>query len=92
MIARFWEQAKPLLAGCVMWALLVEGIGSWRAGHWLNADEFTATEDGTLRAFGGGLAWLALWPFEVLGTAGGLIVWSLIYVALWRLNRRLKGA
>jgi hypothetical protein len=86
------EQIKGLLAACVVFALLVEAVGSWRAGHWLNADEFTAAEDGAMRAFGAGLAWLALWPFEALGTAGGLIVWFLIYVALWRLHRRLKGA
>lgn len=86
------KQIKPLLAASVVFALLIEGVGSWRAGHLLNVDEWIAAEDGAMRAFGAGLAWLALWPFEALGTAGGLIVWCLIYVALWRLHRRLKGA
>ncbi len=67
MIARIWERAKPLLAGCVMWALLVEGVGSSRAGHLLNADEFVAAEDSAVATFETGLCRAVLLPFG--GTA-----------------------
>jgi hypothetical protein len=59
MMGRFWEWAKPKLAVCVIWALLVEGVGSWRAAHLLNADEFIAAEDAAVYAAMDGLYWLA---------------------------------
>jgi hypothetical protein len=68
MRERLWERAKPMLAGCVMWALLVEGVGSWRAGHWLNADEWVAAEDSAVANFGTGVCRAVLLPFG--GTAG----------------------
>jgi hypothetical protein len=54
-----WNWAKPLLAVCVIFGLLIESLGSWRAGHLLNADEFVATEDATMYAAMDGIYWLA---------------------------------
>jgi len=67
MIARLWERAKPLLAACVVWALLVEGVGSWRAGHLMNADEFIAAEDAGMCGLANGLYRLVLLPFGGAG-------------------------
>jgi hypothetical protein len=55
---RFWERAKPLLTVCILWGLLVEGVGSSRAGHLMNADEFVAAEDAALYAAMDGVYWL----------------------------------
>lgn len=59
MIERIWEWAKPKLTVCAIFALLIEAGGSWRAGHWLNADEFIAAEDAALYTAMDGLYWLA---------------------------------
>jgi len=62
-----WEWAKPKLAICAIFGLLIEGVGSWRAGHWLNADEWVAAEDAAVLGFGSGLCRVVLLPFG--GTA-----------------------
>ena len=60
---RLWERAKPLLAVCAIWALLIEAGGSWRAGHLMGADEFNAAEDAAMCALANGLYRLVLLPF-----------------------------
>jgi hypothetical protein len=55
---RLWEWAKPKLAVCAIFGLLVEGVGSWRAGHLMNADEWVAAEDAALYAAMDGVYWV----------------------------------
>ena len=43
----------------MMFGLLIETGGSWRAGHLMNADEFIAAEDAAVYAAMDGLYWLA---------------------------------
>jgi len=59
VIGRIWEWVKPKLAVCVIFGLLIETGGSWRAGHLMNADEFIAAEDAAVYAAMDGLYWLA---------------------------------
>ena len=67
MIERLWEWAKPKLAVCAIFGLLVEGVGSWRAGHWLNADEWIAAEDAAVCGCVNGLYRLVMLPFGGAG-------------------------
>ncbi|HXQ25954.1 MAG TPA: hypothetical protein VN822_06075 [Candidatus Acidoferrales bacterium] len=59
MIGRIWEWAKPKLAVCAIFALLIEAGGSWQAGHLMNADEWIAAEDAAVYGLADGLYWLA---------------------------------
>lgn len=59
MIGRLWEWAKPKLAVCAIFGLLIEAGGSWRAGRLMNADEWIAAEDAAVYGLADGLDWLA---------------------------------
>jgi hypothetical protein len=61
-MARVWTWAKPKLAVCAIFGLLVEGVGSWRAGHWLDADGCLAAEDRGVCAVFNAAYWIATSP------------------------------